>query len=489
LQNRTARSQRPIRVLHVAAEIFPFVKTGGLADVVGSLPRALARSGCDLRLLLPGFAPILDALKNPRKIGEFGPLFGAGQIRLLQGTLDDSAIKVIVIDSPWLYRRSGGPYLDEQGHEWPDNLQRFALLGWVAAHLASGEFTPNWLADVIHAHDWHAALACCYLKAHPTIRARSVLTVHNLAYQGVFPVQDFSQLGLPRHYAEPFGELEFHGELSFMKGGLMSATHITTVSPSYAREITTPKFGCRMEGVLAQRADAMSGILNGIDTEVWNPSTDREIAARFSTDDLSGKRECKLALQSEFGLTPKADAPLIGVVSRLSAQKGLDLLRDALAQIVQSGMQLVLLGSGEPDIQADFRAAAAAHPKQIGVQIGYDEKLAHRIIAGADLIAVPSRFEPCGLTQLYGMRYGTLPLVRRVGGLADTVDAETGFSFIEPQTSLANTLQTALETYRNAPARWQAMMQAAMRRDFGWDTAARQYMALYSRLCERAAAP
>jgi starch synthase len=484
LPYRKARKNQSLRVLHVAAEVFPFIKTGGLADVAAALPQALTKSGCDVQLLLPGLPPILEALQSPRKLAEFGAVFGAGSVRLLRGTLPGLDVGVVVIDSPWLYGRGGGPYLDDHGMEWSDNLQRFALLGWTAAHLASGEFGGRWLPDVVHAHDWHAALACCYLKAHPGSRARSVFTVHNLAYQGIFPSQDFPLLGLPQHFIRPYGELEFHGELSFMKGGLTSATRITTVSPSYAREITTAEFGCNLEGVVSLRAEALSGILNGIDTRIWDPAIDQALTSKYSLNDLSGKRECKLALQREFGLDTQADAPLVGVVSRLSSQKGLDLLCDALPQALQSGMQLVLLGSGEQSLQDAFLAAAAANPRQIGIKIGYDEQLAHRIIAGSDVIAVPSRFEPCGLTQLYGMRYGTLPLVRRVGGLADTVDAEVGFSFLEPESSLADALETMIDTYRNAPGRWQAMRRCGMQRDFSWSEAARRYSELYRQIVD-----
>ena len=484
MPNKTRSKNRPLRVLHVAAEIFPLVKTGGLADVTAALPQALSKTGCEVQLLLPGLPSILESLGAPRKLAEFGPTFGAGSVRLLRGMLPNLDAEVVVIDSPWLYRRSGGPYLDGNGQEWADNLQRFALLGWTAAHLASGEFGNRWQPEIVHAHDWHAALACCYLKAHPGSSALSVFTVHNLAYQGLFPLEDSSQLNLPRHYAEPYGALEFHGGLSFMKGGLTSATHITTVSPTYAREILTAEFGCRLEGVLALRRDALTGILNGVDTHLWDPSTDTALAARYTSEDLTGKRVCKLALQKEFSLAAQPDAPIIGVISRLSTQKGLDLLHDAMPEVLRTGAQLVLLGSGELELQQDFLALAAAHPRQVGVRIGYDEELAHRIVAGADAIAIPSRFEPCGLTQLYGMRYGTLPLVRRVGGLADTVDAEVGFSFIEPESTLGSTLVALIDTYRSNPERWQSMMRRGMRRDFGWHRAAQEYSSLYRRLKE-----
>jgi len=473
------------RVLHVAAEVFPHVKTGGLADVVGALPRALGAHGIDARLLLPGLPAILDALQKPRKLLELGALFGAARVSLLRGTLPGSDVVTYVIDSPWLYAREGGPYHDATGRDWADNLQRFALLGWTAAHLAAGEFEARWAPQIVHAHDWHAALACCYLAAHPGARARSLFTVHNLAYQGRFPVADFAALALPAGFAQPFGALEYHGELSFMKAGLVTANHVTTVSPSYAREITTAEFGCGLEGVIASRAADLTGILNGIDTAVWNPSSDTLLSKNYSAEDLAGKRQCKLALQQEYGLPQHGDAPLFAVVSRLSNQKGLDLLLESLPQLCEARAQVVLLGSGDPDLQQSFLAAAAAHPQQIGVRIGYDEALAHRIIAGADVIVAPSRFEPCGLTQLYGLRYGTLPLVRRVGGLADTVDETSGFVFDHADAgSLRTALRAALLAWRE-PGRWQRLQRVAMTRDHSWSTAAANYATLYRTMTHR----
>jgi starch synthase len=313
---------------------------------------------------------------------------------------------------------------------------------------------------------------------NPGAAARSVFTVHNLAYQGLFPQGDFRLLGLPQRLMQPDG-LEFHGWLSFMKGGLMHADRLTTVSPTYAREITTPEFGCGVEGVLRERAADLSGILNGVDPHHWDPATDRTLAAHYSAADLTGKARCKAVLQREMGLTVRADAPLFGVVSRLSEQKGLDLVLAALPALLAEGAQLALLGSGEAPLEQSFEAAAAAHPGQVATRIGYDEAFAHRIIAGGDLILVPSRFEPCGLTQLYGMRYGTLPLVRRVGGLADTVDDRVGFLFEDAEAgALTAAARRAVLTYRE-PARWRAMQQEAMARDHSWDAVAARYMALY----------
>jgi len=475
----------PPRVLHAAAEIFPLVKTGGLADVVGALPHALAAAGADVRLLLPGLPAILDAVSRPRKVFEGGPLFGAARVTLRLGRFKAGAkgpdVQAYVIDAPWLYARDGGPYQGPDGKPWDDNLQRFALLGWAAAHLAAGELDPAWRPDILHAHDWHAALACSYLRAHPGAHARSVFTIHNLAFQGLFAQDDFGLLGLPRRFMQPDG-LEFHGWLSFMKGGLVHADRLTTVSPTYAREITTPEFGCGVEGVLRTRAADLSGILNGVDYGHWDPATDAALPARFDAQDLGGKAVCKAALQREFGLDARTDAPLIGIVSRLSEQKGLDLALAALPALRAEGVQLAILGSGDAPLERAFADAAAAHPGQVGVHIGYDETLAHRVIAGADLILVPSRFEPCGLTQLYGMRYGTLPLVRRVGGLADTVDDASGFIFeAADSSSLIEAARRAVLTLRE-PARWRAMQQTAMARDHSWSAAAARYLALYRSL-------
>lgn len=480
-----------MRVLHAAAEVFPLVKTGGLADVVGALPQALIRQDADVRLVLPGYPPIVDAVLHQKVIADLGPLFGAGRVTLRLGTMPYSHVPAYVIDAPWLYRRAGGPYQAADGSEWADNLQRFALLGWMAAHLAAGELDPDWQPDLVHAHDWHAALACAYIAAHPGATAATVFTVHNLAFQGLFPSHEFAQLSLPLHFMQSHG-VEFHGQLSFMKAGLKYAHRITTVSPNYAREIATHEFGCGLDGVIRSRGGDVSGILNGVDGEVWNPATDSALAARYSSADLAGKPRNKLALQKEMGLEQRASAPLFGVVSRLTAQKGLDLVLAALPALLRQGAQLMVQGSGDPVLEAAFGAAAHAHPAQVAVRVGYDETLAHRLIAGADVILVPSRFEPCGLTQLYGLRYGTLPLVRRVGGLADTVvDADaaalqagraTGFAFdAATPAALEGAIERAVALYAQ-PERWRALVRTAMAQDFSWDGAARHYVALYRAL-------
>ena len=390
-----------MKVLHAAAEVFPLVKTGGLADVLGALPEALIAAGADVRLVLPGLPAILKGMNKLKVICELGAVFGAGRVTLRLGRMAHNQVAAYVIDAPYLYQRPGNPYLAADGSEWPDNLQRFALLGWTAAHLAAGELDPDWTPDVLHAHDWHAAMACAYVACHPATRAATVYTIHNLAYQGLFAQDDFHLLGLPSRLMVPVG-LEFHGQLSFMKAGLKYARRITTVSPNYASEIATEPFGCGLDGVIRARGSDVSGILNGVDGAIWNPATDHLIAAPYSLQALDGKALCKTALQQELGLTVEASAPLFSVVSRLTSQKGLDLLIDALPSLLgvaeSGGAQLVVLGNGDPALEAAFMDAAAMHPGRVAVRLAYEEALAHRIMAGADAILVASRFEPCGLT-------------------------------------------------------------------------------------------
>jgi starch synthase len=480
-----------MRVLQVAAEIFPQVKTGGLADVMGALPQALAAAGADVRLLLPGLPPILDALNAPQAVCEVGPQFGAARVRLVRGRLPQSRVNTYVVDAPYLYRRGGGPYLSADSNEWPDNLQRFALLGWVGAHLAAGELDPLWVPEIVQAHDWHAGLTCAYMHAHAPTTAQSVFTVHNLAYQGLFPQHDFALLGLPHRYLSAQA-LEFHGQMSFMKAGLNFARHITTVSPSYAREIATPEFGHGLDGVIRARAGEVSGVLNGVDRKIWDPVQDAALPARYDAERMAGKGACKTELQRSLGLELRADVPLFAVVSRLSEQKGLDLLLGAMPALLEQGAQLVLQGTGDARLEHAYRELAQRWPARVGVRIGYDEAQAHRITAGADVMLVPSRFEPCGLTQLYGLRYGSLPLVRRVGGLADTVvDATdealeagtaTGFAFDAAHSAaLEQAMRRALELFRQ-PQRWQRVQRQAMAQEFSWDGAAQHYLALYQRL-------
>jgi starch synthase len=476
-----------MRVLHVASEIYPLVKTGGLADVAGALPLALAEAGADVRLLLPGLAPILGALQDARTVFHCGPAFGAASISVRRGRLAPSGLTAYVIEAPYLYARPGNPYLGPDGKEWRDNHRRFGLLGWIGAHLAAGEIDRMWAPAVLHAHDWHAGLAPAYIAAHPGPSAATVCTVHNLAFQGLFPLETRAELDISPAQLTYEG-MEFHGQLSFLKAALAFADRITTVSPTYAREICTAEQGCGLDGLLRMRASRLTGILNGVDTQVWNPATDPDIAQRYNFATLAGKRACKRALQAELGL-PALDVPLFTLVSRLTHQKGIDLLLDALPELLRHDAQLAVLGSGEPALEAALRTAAADHPAQVAVRIGYDEALSHRLVAGADVILVPSRFEPCGLTQMYGLRYGTLPLVRRCGGLADTVvdateenradDRATGFVFdAATGADLAAAIGRAVALFQDGPA-WLSLMREAMAQDVSWRKAAAQYLALY----------
>lgn len=411
-----------------------------------------------------------------------------------------SDLPVIAIDAPWLYRRSGTPYLDEAGTPWPDNALRFALLGWVAAHIAAGELLPDWVPEVVHAHDWHAALAPVYMRLHPAIRAATVFTIHNLAFQGCFALDAAPGLELPPPLLTP-DSLEFHGELSFMKGGLTHSDRITTVSPNYAREITRLEFGQGLDGLIRSRADVLDGILNGIDTTLWDPQTDPALAAHYDVDALDGKAINRRHLLREAGLPSKAPLDhepgsrfVLAVVSRLSEQKGLDLLLAALPDLLSEGLTLVMLGSGDGWLERGFAELAREHPDHVSVRFSYDEDYAHRIFAGADAIIVPSRFEPCGLTQMYGLRYGTVPIVRRVGGLADTVIDEAegtpdrpGTGFIidhESPEALIEAVRRARQAYAQ-PARWQALMRAGMAQPLSWEGPARAYLDLYRAILSR----
>jgi starch synthase len=482
-----------MKVLYVCTEIFPLLKTGGLADVSGALPPALRELGCDVRLLLPGFPAIragVDALEPapvltlPGGGQRAAGVFPSPVMRL--ATLPGSGLRAYVLDAPQLFDRAGDPYVDTRG----DNGKRFGLFGWAAACLGQG-LDPDWQPDVLHCHDWHTGLAPLYLRqmAMPRPpRAASVFTVHNLAYQGTFGYPVFEQLGLP---AELFGiqGIEFYGQVSFMKAGLQSADRITTVSPGYAREIMEPAQGCGLDGVLRERAAVLSGILNGVDYAVWNPAVDPALAQNYDADGLEGKAVNKQALQSLLGLAPRPAALLSGVVSRLTEQKGLHLVAGVIDACVAAGGQFAVLGSGDAWLEQAFRDAAQRHPGQVAVHLGFSERIAHQIIGGADTVLVPSQYEPCGLTQLYGLRYGTLPVVRRVGGLADTViDASppqleagraTGFVFDGfTAEDLRSALSRAMALHAD-PARWRALQHTAMRQRFDWRDAAARYLSLY----------
>lgn len=477
-----------MRVLYVSTEVFPAIKTGGLADVNAALPAALMGLGVDVRLLLPAFPALVAAAGQHAHVARLGSAFGVDEVSLGRAGL--YGVPAYLIDAPRLYSREGTPYGDAAGRDWPDNHLRFALLGWVAARFADGGI-DGWRPDVVHGHDWHTGLAPAYLAARGGDRPASVFTVHNLAFQGQFDAAVFGELGLPREFFSMHG-VEFHGALNFMKAGLHYADRVTTVSPTYAKEIRTEEFGFGMDGLLRSRGGVLEGILNGVDRALWNPAEDAQLAANFDAEDMSGKEACKRALRAELGLEAGATGPLFGAVSRLTGQKGLDLLLGTLPDLLGRGAQLALLGSGEAAIEAAFAAAAARHPRQVAVRLDYDEALAHRIIAAADVIAVPSRFEPCGLTQMYGLAYGTLPLVRRVGGLADTVrDADagslaegtaTGFVFGEASAVALGEAIGRVFALWQTPSSWARVRRTAMRQDHGWDVSAGRYLALYRQL-------
>jgi starch synthase len=479
-----------MRVLHAAAEFHPVVRTGGLGDVLAALPQAEARQGAEVRVLLPGYPAVLAALAKPRQVASLGPLFGATGVGVVAGRLGTQRLTVYAIDAPDLYARPGNPYLGPDGAEWPDNAARFGLLGRIAAALSRGEIDPEFHADILHVHDWHAALGPAYLKLLPGPEPipASVLTIHNLAFQGLFPPAALDVLGLPRAEFRPDG-FEFWGQISFMKAGLVYADRVTTVSPGYAAEIRAPEFGCGLEGVLAARGEAVSGILNGVDDTIWNPASDPALAQNFSAREIARRGVNRIALLAEFGLEDHG-GPLYGVVSRLSPQKGLDLVLAALPALLAGGGSLALLGAGDADLEQGFLAAAAAFPGRVAVAIDYDDGMAHRIFAGADAVLVPSRFEPCGLTQLYALRYGAVPVVRRTGGLGDTVvdataaalgdGSATGvvFDAATPE-ALAAALERTAALFRDRPT-WLRLQRAGLGRRFTWSGPARAYLELYA---------
>jgi starch synthase len=474
-----------LKALSVASELFPLVKTGGLGDVAGALPRALGELGVEVRSLIPGYPAVLERLSQARPVRPLPGLFG-GDGHLLSARLDDG-LEVLVIDAAHLYGRPGHPYVALDGTDWPDNAERFAALGWVAAQIGQG-LLQDWRPEVVHAHDWQAGLAPAYLALSGRPRPATVLTVHNLAFQGRFPASLLDRLKLP-HSAFAVEGVEYYGGIGFLKAGLFFADRVTTVSPTYAREIQTPAYGMGLDGLLRARADRLIGIVNGIDELSWDPATDPHLPERYSAKTVAARSANKVHLQRRLTLAEDGSAPLFGVVSRLAWQKGMDLLLDALPAVVAMGAQLAVLGTGDEALEQSFLEAARAHPGAIGSVLRHEEALAHLMQGGADAILVPSRFEPCGLTQLYALRYGAVPIVSRVGGLADTIiDANeaalldgvaTGFQFA-PVTAeaLEGALTRAVGLYRDTGL-WRRMQRRGMTRRVGWSRAAEHYAALY----------
>ena len=472
------------RVLSVASECVPLIKTGGLADVVGALPGALAGLGWDMRVLLPCYRALRPTADGWPVVFAMPDLFG-GPGRVLLGQV--AGISVLLLDAAHLYDRDGGPYSNAAG-DHPDNAQRFAALSWVAAAIAREGLSDGWLPDVLHAHDWQAGYAPAYLAYSAGRKVATVMTVHNIAFQGWAPAWQMTALRLPAAQFHP-AALEYYGGLSSLKAGLITADAITTVSPTYASELMRPDHGLGLEGVIAARATSVRGILNGVDTAVWSPEADPAIAP-YSAKTLKDKAKNRTALQAEFGLD--VPGPLAIVVSRLTDQKGIDLLPAVIPEFIAGGGGLLVLGSGDPVLEAAMRALAQRYPGRVAVRIGYDEDLSHRMFAGGDAVLVPSRFEPCGLTQMYGLRYGTLPVVAAVGGLADTVitanpaglaaGVATGLTFHPTDAAaFAQALRQLLALHAD-PKQWARLQRNAMAHPVGWETSAVAYADLYESL-------
>lgn len=459
-----------MRCLFASSEISPLAKTGGIADVAATLPAALADLGVDILLVMPAYVEALDAAQRKGTPILLGNLLGIGDVRLIPAQTPNTGLPLWLVDCPSLYRRSGGLYADLDGQDWPDNAVRFALFCQAVAHIALHATGIAWCPDVVHVHDWHLGLVPALLAAHRGPKPGSSLTIHNLAFQGLFPAEVFPQVGLPRPWFTADG-VEFYGQLSFLKAGIRFADRLSTVSPRYAREILTPEFGCGLDGLLRARADDLVGILNGINYDRWSPADASVVPFPYSAHDLAGKQLCKSALQQELGLGLNPEAPLLAYMSRLTEQKMADSLPSVVAAMTRAGGQLAICGTGQRSIEQALRELATHHPGRVAVRIGYDEGLARRLLAGADILAAPARFEPCGLTQMYAMRFGTLPVVRCVGGLADTVvdhspedglpqHGATGFAFREQTAGdFADAIGRACTEYRSSVT-WRARKTA-----------------------------
>ena len=477
-----------MKILFAASEATPLIKTGGLADVAGSLPVALSHIGQDCRLVLPGYPEVMkraDALKPVAELqleGETQP------VRLLAGTSGPHRVPLFVVDAPQWFDRPGNPYVSPAGHDWEDNPQRFTCFCRAVVMVALNQAGLDWQPDLVHANDWQCGLIAPLLQGVED-RPATLFTIHNLAYQGLFDYATFKTLALPAELWS-FEALEFHHQLSFIKGGIALSDRVNTVSPTYAEEIKTSEFGYGLEGLLEHRGSHFSGILNGIDYHQWDPGNDPYIAHPFNADDLSGKRLNKLALQREFGLPEDARIQLFGYIGRLVDQKGVDLILQTLPGLMDSGVQVVMLGSGNKDLEHALERINGRYHSRVGVKIGYDEGLSHRIEAGCDCFIMPSRFEPCGLNQMYSLRYGTVPIVRRTGGLADTVvdvnpstlsaGSATGFVFENPDAGgLWGALEHAIHFYRRSDTDWEILAGTGMRQDFSWEASAQHYLEVY----------
>ena len=485
-----------MKVLFVTSEMAPWVKTGGLGDVAAALPESLRAVGLDVRVLVPAYPALKAAFPSARLIATLPPAGGQLPSAALRAAHTPQGLPLYLLECDACFNRPGNPYLRPDGDDWPDNALRFGLLARIAALLAGGASPLDWQPDILHCNDWQTALAPAYLHYLPQQAgnnakvAATVMTIHNLAFQGLFGHELLPALELPER-AWAMDGVEYYGYLSFLKAGLQFADAITTVSPTYAQEIQTTAAGMGLDGLLRHRAGRLTGILNGIDTRQWNPATDPYLAATYAVDRLDGKATNKTALRAEIGLVATTKMPLIGIVSRLTEQKGLDLVIDIAKELATLPVQLVVLGNGEHELEAAFRTLAAQWPGQFAVHIGFEERLAHRIEAGADLFLMPSRFEPCGLNQMYSLRYGTPPIVHATGGLADTVidaaDTRHGngfvFSRITPA-ALLTTIRRAVTLWHNT-RRWKTLQRRGMSADFSWNSPTQHYTALYQTLMQK----
>ncbi|MCB5187332.1 glycogen synthase GlgA [Methylobacillus caricis] len=481
-----------MRILFVSSEAYPLIKTGGLADVSGSLPAALRDLGVDIRILLPGYPSVLQKLQEKRFLTTLQYLPEVGTANLILGIMPDTGVEVIAIECPQLYDRQGGPYSNSSGQEWEDNPLRFGILSKIGAILGC-TYSPlqDWIPDVVHCNDWQSGLTPAFLHHSDAAYAKSMISIHNLAFQGSYPTGWVKRLGLPEESYQING-IEYYGQMSFLKGGIYYADSITTVSPTYAQEIQTEEFGFGMQGLLASRSHEIHGILNGIEMQEWNPATDPYLAKTYNIEHLADKKIVKKALQVQLGLEAAAHKPLLGIVSRLTHQKGLDIFLEIAGKLLAQNCQIVVLGNGEAQMEQGFRMLASRHPRQVSVTIGYKEPLSHQIMAGSDMFIMPSRFEPCGLNQMYGLRYGTPPIVTSTGGLADSVNdsnarsmknnTATGFVLksANPQ-QLLQAVERALMYYHD-PRAWRKIQRNGMQRDLSWNTSAQAYLDLYQQL-------
>jgi starch synthase len=472
------------KILFASSETHPLIKTGGLADVAGSLPVALADLEQDIRIIMPNYADIKNC-----EPGRYlcSVRVNNCDVNLLETRLPEANVIVWLVDYSPFFNVPGNPYLDETGKPWPDIGDRFALFCRIIVEVAMNRAYLDWKPDVVHCNDWQTGLVPALLSLEDH-RPATLFTIHNMAYQGLFPGNAYTLLNLPGQLWHPDG-LEYHGMLSFIKGGLRFADRITTVSPTYAEEIQKPEFGYGLEGLLSYRRDALSGIINGIDTSVWNPEKDDYISQNYSAKTLAAKQQNKAALQEQLGLPVNPDLPLFALIGRLVDQKGIDLVLSCLPEMTNLPLQFALLGSGDKSIELKLQEFARLYPEKFAITIGYNERLAHQIEAGADIFLMPSRFEPCGLNQMYSQRYGTIPIVRKTGGLADTVvdslpesmknGTASGLVFNDAvPAGLLEAIKRSLILYADKPA-WKKIQRNAMSKDFSWLNSASQYLALY----------